>query len=101
MDSDITSESKAGFVWKPKDGSSPIELPYYDTVRPKGKTMWFEYQIHKRAYSLVAQFQFAMDCAEIPEATQDRVFNLPDDELAELLNGWVRSVAGGASLGES
>jgi hypothetical protein len=95
-----TPEPKV-FVWKPKDGSKPIELPHYDTVRPKDKTMWFEYQLNKRSYSLVAQIQFAMDCAEIPEETQDRVFGLPDDEQLDLVNGWVKTVTGGATLGES
>jgi len=88
------------FTWKPKDGGDPIVLPYYDVVRPKGKTMWFEYQMNKRSYSLVAQIQFAMDCAEIPEAVQDRVFGLPDEEQVDLVAGWVKTLTG-ATLGES
>src|ERR1700758_4844957 len=87
----------AGFVWKPKDGGPVIELPFYDTVRPKNKPMWFEYQMEKRSYSLVAQIKFAMECAQIPEPVIDQVFDLPDEEQLELVNGWVKTVTGGAS----
>ena len=98
---EVVSESGSkSFTWKPKDGGDPIVLPYYDVVRPKGKTMWFEYQMNKRSYSLVAQIQFAMDCAEIPEAVQDRVFGLPDEEQVDLVAAWVKTLTG-ATLGES
>lgn len=98
---EVVSESKPGFVWTPKDGGEPIVLPHVDTVRPKGKTMWFEYQMNKRSHSFVAQIAFAMQCGDVPAEVQDRLFELPDEELLEFVTAWSSTLAGGATPGES
>jgi len=95
----VVDGGPAPFVFTPKTGA-PIELPNYSLVRPKDKTMWFEYQLEKRSYSLTAQITFAMESAGVPEGVRDRVFELPDEELLTLVNEWAQSVAG-ASVGES
>lgn len=93
-------ETPEGFTWEPKDGGEPITLPPFNTVRPRNKAMWFEYQLEKRSYSMVAQIRFMLECAAVPEVVCDCIFDLSDEELLDLINGWSSSVAG-ASLGES
>jgi hypothetical protein len=88
------------FTWEPKNGGDPIVLPSAQTAVPKNKTMWFFYQMNKRAGNFVGQILFALECANVPEAETDKVFALDDEEALELITAWAKPITGGASLGE-
>jgi hypothetical protein len=86
------------FTWEPKAGGEPIVLPHGSKAVPKDKHFWFAYQMNKRNF--VGQIMFALECAGVPDAVQERVFELGDDEALELVNAWAKDI-GGASVGES
>jgi len=88
------------FTWEPKNGGEPIVLPSAQTAVPKNKTMWFFYQMNKRAGNFVGQILFALECANVPESETDKVFALEDEEALELITAWAKPITGGASLGE-
>lgn len=86
------------FTWEPKDGSDPIVLPHGSAAVPKDKHFWFAYQMNKRNF--VGQVMFALECAGVSDALQERIFALGDDEALELVNAWAVDVTG-ATAGES
>lgn len=88
------------FTWTPKDGSDPIVLPHAATAIPKGKYLRFLYQMNKRRDNFVDQVTYAMGAAGVTEALQDRVFDLDDEEITELVSAWT-DAATGAMPGES
>lgn len=88
------------FTWKPKDGSAPIVLPNATVAVPKNKALRFMYQMNKRRGNLAAQISYAMTAADVPEAVQDAVFDLDDDEIVELATEWTSAITG-AEPGES
>lgn len=89
------------FTWKPKNGGDPIVLPHASAAVPKGKALRFFYQMSKRQGDLVGQVVFALDAANVPEPVKDRIFDLDDDEIVELVSAWTAAISGGASVGES
>lgn len=89
------------FTWKPVNGGDPIVLPHASAAVPKGKALRFFYQMNKRQGDLVGQVVFALDAASVPEPVKDRIFDLDDDEIVDLVSAWTAAISGGASVGES
>jgi hypothetical protein len=79
-------ESKP-FKWVPKSGGEPIVFPEAATVVQKGESFRFFFQLRKRK-NQYEQVLFMMDSAGVPEAIQERVCDLPDDEVLELISSW-------------
>lgn len=101
--SDETSEPEKPtekFTWKPKGGGGAIVLPSATAAVPRGKTFRFLYQMNKLRNDFVGQVMYAMTAAGVPEPVQDRVFDLDDEEISELVTAWT-GVVTGATPGES
>jgi hypothetical protein len=76
------------FRWDPKGGGDPIVFPKAVTVFSKGETFRFFFKLHKLKANQYEQIIFMMEAADVPEAVQERVANLPDDEVLELISSW-------------
>jgi hypothetical protein len=88
------------FVWKPSDGSPDIELPNAVNAVSKNRALRFFYRMNKLQGNFVGQMQFALESAGVAESIQDRIFDLDDDEITDLVTAWSADLTG-ASPGES
>lgn len=87
------------FTWKPKDGGEPIVLPNAAMLAPKNKTYGFLRKLRK--LDMIDGLEFMLTKAAVSQSVVERIFDgLPDDEIDELANAWIKSRTG-ASLGES
>lgn len=81
------------FSYKPKDGSEVIELPT-EFDFPDKKWLW---RISKLPF-LGQTFEW-LNRALVPNAVQEQVVSLNDDEYPELFSKWFEA-CGGATVGE-
>ena len=73
------------YTYSPADGSEPIVFPHLTTVQP---TYYFLWKLRKLNLDQVQQSFEWMDMAEVPNAIQERVAKLPDEEQATFFLGW-------------
>lgn len=91
--SEVTPEPEAPvFSWDPKGGGDPIVFPKAVTVFSKGKTFKFFYKLHKLKGNQYEQIIYMMEAAGVPDAMQERVVDLPDDEALELIDAWTQEM---------
>ena len=77
---------KKVYVFRPKDGSSPIVFPHITEVQPTEKFFWRIYKLNE----MLQSFEW-MDFAQVPRYIQERVIDLGEQdrlEQAEFFRGW-------------
>lgn len=86
------------FTWTAKSGGKLITLPKADSIIRPGHGVGFFLKLNK-IKNPALQVAFLLENAEVPESTQDQIYDLADDEIFELTSAWTGD-SWGATPGE-